>query len=411
MRERSGVVNMKTTYHVVFHVVFVFVPEYGLSMGDDLKKDSAMSPAQFIRRELEMRGMTQGDLALILGVPQQAANQIALGRRGISAALAKDLGAAFGVSPEFLLKMQKEHEIADELSRARDPKPDIAMKARLMSAYPVREMMKRGWIPADAQSIDAELSKFFGVESADKIEAFPHAAKKANASVAATPVQLAWMQRVRQIAMGMLAARYSSESVKAAVATLRTLLISAEAARKVPRILAEAGIRFILAECLPGAKIDGVCFWLDDVSPVIAMSMRYDRIDNFWFVLRHECEHVIQMHGKTDPMLDAELEGERAGVGPHVPEEERMANAAAAEFCVPQDKLSKFISRKSPVFAERDFLGFSKTVGVHPGIAAGQLQHRTGRYDRFRSHQVKIRSIVAPGAVVDGWGDFAPVDV
>jgi len=78
-------------------------------------------------------------------------------------------------------------------------------------------------------------------------------------------------------------------------------------ARKVPRILAEHGIRFLIVESLPSAKIDGVCFWLNDVSPVVALSMRFDRIDNFWFVLRHELEHVVQRHGLSKMMLDANL--------------------------------------------------------------------------------------------------------
>jgi HTH-type transcriptional regulator / antitoxin HigA len=92
-----------------------------------------------------------------------------------------------------------------------------------------------------------------------------------------------------------------------------------------------------------------------------------------------------------------------------VSEEERVANGAAADFCVPRKKMDAFIARKAPFFAERDLLGFAKTLNVHPGLIAGQLQHRTGRYDRFRNHLVKIRSIVAPGAMVDGWGDVAPV--
>ena len=138
--------------------------------------------------------------------------------------------------------------------------------------------------------------------------------------------------------------------------------------------------------------------------------MRFDRIDNFWFVLRHEMEHVLQGHGRGgNPIIDAELEGDRAGSGDHVPEEERIANAAASEFCVPQNMLESFIARKAPFFAERDILGFARTINVHPGLIAGQIQRRTARYDRFRNHLVKIRSIVAPGAIVDGWGDIAPV--
>ena len=43
------------------------------------------------------------------------------------------------------------------------------------------------------------------------------------------------------------------------------------------------------------------------------MTLRFDRIDNFWFVLRHELEHVIQKHGQSAVMLDVELEGDRCG--------------------------------------------------------------------------------------------------
>jgi HTH-type transcriptional regulator/antitoxin HigA len=62
---------------------------------------------------------------------------------------------------------------------------------------------------------------------------------------------------------------------------MANLLQSAEEARKVPRMLAECGIRFIIVESLKAAKIDGVCIWLDKHSPVIGISFRFDRIDNF----------------------------------------------------------------------------------------------------------------------------------
>ena len=68
----------------------------------------------------------------------------------------------------------------------------------------------------------------------------------------------------------------------------------------------ECGVRYIIVEGLPGGKIDGVCFWLDPRSPVIGMSLRFDRIDNFWLVLRHEIEHVLCGHGKSEPIIDVE---------------------------------------------------------------------------------------------------------
>ena len=160
------------------------------------------------------------------------------------------------------------------------------------------------------------------------------------------PSQLAWLYRVKQIAGGMIVHPYSPRAVQRAMPDLSALLSAPEEARKVPRILAECGIRFAIVESLSSAKIDGVCFWLDETSPVIGMSLRYDRIDNFWFVLRHELEHVLRLHGRTSIYLDVELEGERAGTGADIIEEERQANEAAAAFCVPQERLNSFIARK-----------------------------------------------------------------
>jgi HTH-type transcriptional regulator/antitoxin HigA len=108
-------------------------------------------------------------------------------------------------------------------------------------------------------------------------------------------------------------------------------------------------------------------------------------------------------------MLDAELERDRAGYGEDIEEEERVANAAAADFCVPSKTLAQFIARKAPVFTRRDILGFSSLLSLHPGLVAGQLQRATGHYDRFRDHLIPVRATVLPNVVHDGWGDVASI--
>ena len=262
----------------------------------------------------------------------------------------------------------------------------------------------------DVPTIASELTRFFGVETADEIEILPHAAKKTAVNTDPTPTQMAWLYRVHHIASEMLAPRYTHQRARVLPKKLQSLLSAPEEARKAPRLLAESGIRFVVVQSLSAAKIDGVCFWLDSHSPVIGMTLRYDRIDNFWFVLRHELEHVLQGHGQSKAMLDTELEGERAGTGPNLDEEERIANAAAENFCVPRKMMNAFVARKAPFFAERDLIGFARTIKVHPGLVAGQLANATGRFDRFRKHFAKIRHIVTPTAMVDGWGDVFPTE-
>ena len=371
------------------------------------------TPGQLIEALLLERGWTKRTLAIVLGVDEASVNRTVSDKQAVTAPTALALEEVFGTPAERFLELQKSYDLAKARIAAR-PDPGRKTRAHLFGELPISEMVKRRWIEAedarDVRAVERALAKFFGVDSPDQIEILPHAAKKTAVGPDVTPPQLAWLYRVRSIASEMLVPRYSPAALAKAIATLKTLRRHPEELRKVPRILTECGVRFLLVETLTSAKIDGVCLWLNETSPVVALSARHDRVDNLWFVLRHELEHVLQGHGKAAPSLDTELEGERAGTGADVPDEERCANAAASDFCVPRTMLDAFVARKAPFFSERDLLGFAKTMDVHPGLVAGQLQRKTGRYDRFRNHLVKARHFIAPSAMVDGWGDVAPVD-
>lgn len=363
-------------------------------------------PGEFIREELEARDWSQRDLAYVLGAPEQAVNMIISGKRGISADMARALADAFGVSAELFVNLQS----AFDLSRAREPDPSVSRKGRLQSSYPIREMIKRGWLSnGEPSTLDREIASFFEAASVAEIPhlAPAHAAMKSSYEDT-PPVQLAWLYRVRQLAREMVVPRFSRPSLVDTLSRLHGLMGAPEECRNVPRLLTDCGVRFVIVEGLPGGKIDGVCTWLNSSSPVIGLSLRYDRIDNFWFVLRHEIEHVLNGDGKSVAIIDTELEGERGGTGEALPVEERNANAAAAAFCVPTKELESFVARKSPYFSERDLLAFSAKLGVHPGIVAGQLRRRINNWKIFTKLLVKIRFALAPSAVTDGWGDVAP---
>lgn len=372
------------------------------------------TPGQLVKHLLDQRGWSQQALAIVLEVDQTGLNKVITGKRPITAEMALLLGEVFNVEAEAFLDLQKSYEL--DLARiTSQPDPTRADRAALFGDLPIAEMIKRGWLEAFSvrhkEDVQRELIRFFGVRSLDEIEVLPHAAKRTKVSEEATPAQLAWIYRVKQIASRMTVGAYNQFSARSAIKKFKTILRSVDALGDVPRILTDCGIRFVVVESLPSAKIDGVCFWLDASSPVIGMSLRFDRIDNFWFVLRHELEHLIQAHGQTHrgqnvTMLDVNLEGDRAGTGPEIAREERIANDAAANFCVPQDDLQQFIKRKSPFFKEREMIGFANSVGVHPGLVVGQLQNKTKRYELFRSHLVNVRSVLTQHAHgrVDGWG-------
>jgi len=362
-------------------------------------------PGAFIKEELEARGWIQRDLAYILGVPEQAVNLIVSGKRGISPEMAKALGDAFDVPADLFSNLQRMFEMA----KAQEPDPAVGRRARLQSAYPVREMIKRGWLQdTDAALLEIQMAKFFCVANSNDLPHLAHAAKKTDYEET-PPAQLAWLFRVRQIATEMVVPRYSEKSLRDALPRLQQLLFDVEAIRNVPRILADCGVRLAFVECLPGSKIDGACLWLDKQSPVIGMSLRHDRVDNFWFVLRHEIEHVLNRDGQKTPIVEADMDASADEAD--LPPEERVANEAAAAFVIDQAELGSFITRKAPFFAERDILGFARRLQVHPGLVVGQVQRRTGRWDLLRKHLVKVRQQVLPSSVFDGWGHSAPVEL
>ena len=372
------------------------------------------SPGQMVSALIERRGWNKRTLAVIIGINETIINKITSNTRRIDAEIALILEDVFKVPAENFLSVQKKYDLA--VARIEStPNPKRAMRANLIGGLPVSAMIKRGWIEADSikdiENVERSLLRFFGANRLDDIEFLPHAAKRTDVSIDATPAQLAWLYRVKTLASEMIVSRYSQASVTSAVSKIKKLIHSAEELRKIPRILSEAGIRFVIVEALPSTKIDGVCFWLDDNSPVIAMSLRFDRIDNFIFVLRHELEHVLNRDGLVTAMLDVDVNSPNAlQISPALIEQEARANAAAAEFCVPKKMMDAFISRKAPIFAIRDIIGFARLLKVHTGLVAGQLQFRTQKYGLGRKYLVPVRSIVTPNAVTDGWGDIAPVD-
>ena len=354
-------------------------------------------PGEFLQEELDARGWSQTELAEIMGRPVRLINEIVAGKRAITPETAVQLGDSLGTSAEVWLNLESRYQ----LSKVQASDGKIARRAKLYAQFPVREIAKRGWIPAKSEVEDQEaaLCAFFGLRSIDQPVQFRHAARKTEIEGPKAMLQFAWLFRARQVASEMLVPKYSASVLKTALARLEALRSAAEEVRHVAPVLAECGVRFVVVEPIPGTKIDGACFWLDDAQPVIALSLRLDRIDNFWFVLRHEIEHVLREDGRDSFILDTDLE-----CVPSTDPAEVAANQAGAEFCTPQAELKHFMARVGPFYAEDRVLLFAQRLKIHPGLVVGQLHRQLNRFDLFKRHQVKVRSFVIASARTDGYG-------
>ena len=134
---------------------------------------------------------------------------------------------------------------------------------------------------------------------------------------------------------------------------------------------------------------------------MVVLSLRLDRIDNFWFVLRHEIEHVLLNHGRdrgfivgTSVMNHWSRSTRKSGW----PMRLRWRSVLIRRLLISSlPKLGLMLPKGRRWHWQQAF-------GVHPGLLVGQLQRRLRRYDLLRKHQVKVRELVVRSARTDGWG-------
>jgi HTH-type transcriptional regulator / antitoxin HigA len=150
------------------------------------------------------------------------------------------------------------------------------------------------------------------------------------------------------------------------------------------------------------------CLSLNDKSPVIAVSLRFDRTDGFWHTVLHECAHVKYRDGpEAGGLLDIDLVGENAGTVEEKPAIEKRADEFSADFSIQQSDLDNFILRVRPLFSKTKIQDLSARLSVHQAIVVGQLQHRKATpYSHSREMLAKVRHILTEAALTDGFGSF-----
>ncbi len=277
------------------------------------------------------------------------------------------IGAMLGTTGEAARQRYRDNELVTAIRR-----------------LPIQKMKKAGWIDSESEA-KRMLDEVAHLASSNGVLA---AARRGNSNQDFTPEQLAWLiVAQRQAEKQTVVAQYDQTAARKLAESLAFLSASEEETIEVPQRLSEAGIRFVLLEQLPGSKIDGAAFCLEDGSPVVAMTIRYDRVDHFWYTLLHELAHIITGHVQPGrPMLDDEsLQRD---------EDEAEADRLAASWILPgvSDALPTELAQ---------ILRLAQRLQIAPGLIIGRqhyLHEATGRgipYSKHRSLLHPIRHLFA----------------
>jgi HTH-type transcriptional regulator/antitoxin HigA len=251
-------------------------------------------------------------------------------------------------------------------------------------SLPKAELLKRGWIESNDDS--ALLSTLYREISQGRVNRL---FRKTDPLV--SPMISLWLSKVsataeRSVLMGSVS-EFQGLS-KTQLVKWSRLSSNVDSIRELPRILAEYGIVLVYLRALPRMKLDGAVFKLSSGHPVVGVSFRYPRLDNFWFTLMHELAHIVLHEDILDePILDnLEIEDESKVEA----SANRLAKTSFVARHLWRNCEPKYTKTKDAI------LNFAKEQGLHPSIVAGMLQREEGDYRAYSDivNKVNVRKLV-----------------
>ncbi len=327
-------------------------------------------PVSAIEFRMEEQGLRQRDLIPILG-SRSRVSEILSRKRPLSLQMIRSLSESLAIPTEVLIRpipTQAQESIEETLDWRK---------------YPFREMQRRGWIPQmPDKSPEAQVRDFLSYSGTD-VAGVPMFRRRLrglgieDVEDQATYATIAWTARVLQRTIGeQLPSFHLASLSENFICSLAQLSILDAGPIKAIESLRDVGIHVVVEPQLTGTLIDGAALLNATGNPVIGLTLRYDRIDYFWFTLLHELAHVWKHLNSTNESfvdrIDADETKERA---------EKEANRIARDCLISRHDWNRSAARLSP--SPASITSFAQEIGVHPAIVAGRVRYESGDYRKF----------------------------
>lgn len=345
--------------------------------------DYAVSPGEVLGFELEMRGMTQTELAKRTGLTPKHIGEIVSAQSRLTVETAIKLERAIGMPVQYWMNLETEY--GEALARL-DEKHKLKRNLSWLKRLPLAAMIKLGWVK-EAPDPSVQLVyvlQFFGIASVEQWRDMWPALSVAYRQHAAkvTPEALsAWLRQGEKQAAQLACEPYDKAKFRRALDAIRPLT------RAAPEVFmpemqthcAQAGVAVVFVPNLPQAPVSGAARWLTPTKALIQLSMRYRTDDHLWFTFFHEAGHIL-LHSKKALFVE--------GVDGLDPDKEEQANAFAQKELIPANAWDEWISH-SPL-TEAEVQRVAADWQISPGIVVGRLQHNR-QWAHNRGNDLKHR--------------------
>lgn len=339
------------------------------------------TPVQAIKFRMEQANLKPADLVPYIGSPSRV-SEVLSGKRSLSLDMIRDLEAGLGIPAKVLI--QKE-----------EPKS----KFQAWSEPLIREMSKRGYFGGDRFEGDNKeklLRKFFN----DSFIAAPQLAwRKTQSRISARTDTYALESWARMVEIKANNYQVKRDFIEGSIdESFLRKVIQLSAKEKGPllvqQLLLEHGIRLVILEHLPKTFVDGVAILHNKKRPIVGLSLRYDRVDNFWFTLLHELAHIaLHLDDSKGIFIDEQLTEKR--VGANFDSKESEADNLAQESIIPSSKWEISPAKVIPSPAAAKSL--ADELGVNIAVVAGYIQYKNNNYYYLKNivndPSVKVRQL------------------
>jgi HTH-type transcriptional regulator/antitoxin HigA len=325
-------------------------------------------PLEAIRFRMDQSGLRQQDLVPYLG-SRSRVSEVMNGKRPLTLKMIRALHTGLKIPLEVLLQEPKAEDV---------PTEDVQWER-----FPVIEMAKRGWFrefrkkPGKARESAEKLMRSF-LGRTDSYALAPGLLKQhiRSGSEMDEYALAAWRARVLQLASEQSKDTFSAEKLVADLRPLVQLSYLADGPRLAQEYLAKCGVALVVLGHLPRTHLDGAALMSPDGHPVVALTLRHDRLDNFWFTLLHELGHVVlHLVSAAEPGMFVD------DLSPgtiDLEQVEKEADTFAAETLIPEAEWREFAQAED--FSPRSADLFADTLRISPAIVAGRIRRETGNY-------------------------------
>ncbi len=364
--------------------------EVGIPEGDELELLSLLveqyedrtapisppDPISAIRFRMEQAGLKQKDLVPYIG-SQSKVSEVLSGQRALSLSMIRNLVNGLGMSAEVLLG-QPGAKIETE------PPEWTGLN------FPFREMWERDYFEGfygtlnNAKEQKEELLGAFFRPFGTPSTAWQGCALNRQ--------HIRGQEENNECALNAWRVRVITLSTKEALPVYRAELITRDSLQDLVRLscldegpklarewLNKRGIALVTEEHLPKTHLDGAALRVGNRAPVVGLTLRYDRLDNFWFTLMHEIAHIhlhFSVKGEDEAFFDDLTQEDTQTF-------EQEADALASEVLIPQKAWQQAGLNQFSTPAQ--VCRLAESLRISAAIVAGRVQHETKNFSVLRS--------------------------